>query len=116
MAKEEQEFHAHDGISWKPVPADSGAAAEGIVQKMLNLDEASGVGTRLLSFAPGVETDEVISHDFWEEVYIIEGELHDKNLNQTFTSGMYACRPPGMPHGPYSSPNGCTTFEVRYYE
>ncbi|MED5569770.1 MAG: cupin, partial [Chloroflexota bacterium] len=29
--------------------------------------------------------------------------------------GMYACRPPGMPHGPYLSPIGCTTFEVRYY-
>jgi len=65
--------------------------------------------------AVGVDTDQVITHDFWEEVYIIDGEMHDKTVNQTFTAGMSACRPPGMPHGPYASTIGCTTFEVRYY-
>ena len=74
-----------------------------------------GVSTRMLRFAPGVVTDVWITHDFWEEVYIIEGELTDTRINQTFTSGMIACRPPGMPHGPYTSPVGCTTFEGRYY-
>ena len=54
-------------------------------------------------------------HDFWEEVWIIDGALHDIPLNQTFPKGMYACRPPGMPHGPWRTPDGCTTFEVRYY-
>ena len=115
MPKEEYEFHDHDGVPWTPVAAGSGAAAEGMVEKILNLDDATGVGTRLLKFPPGVETSEVIVHDFWEEVYILEGELHDKRINTTFTPGMYACRPPGMPHGPYSSPKGCMTFEVRYY-
>jgi hypothetical protein len=27
---------------------------------------------------------------------------------------MYACRPPGMRHGPYRVPRGCTTLEIRY--
>jgi hypothetical protein len=27
---------------------------------------------------------------------------------------MYACRPPGMVHGPYRVPGGCTTLEIRY--
>jgi hypothetical protein len=27
---------------------------------------------------------------------------------------MYACRPPGMVHGPYRVPRGCTTLELRY--
>jgi hypothetical protein len=27
---------------------------------------------------------------------------------------MYACRPPGMLHGPYRVPRGCITFEIRY--
>jgi len=27
---------------------------------------------------------------------------------------MVAVRPPGMPHGPFRSPNGCVNFEVRY--
>ena len=99
MAKEEREFFHHDSVSWTPVAADSGAC----------------VSTRMLRFSPGVVTDVVITHDFWEEVYIIEGELTDTRINQTFTSGMSACRPPGMPHGPYTSPVGCTTFEGRYY-
>jgi len=53
-------------------------------------------------------------HDFWEEVYIVEGALHDLTLDQTFGQGSYACRPPGMPHGPWVAPRGCLTFEVRY--
>ncbi len=116
MAKEEQEFHAIGSVAWTTPPGGSGAAAEGVTEKILNFDPEKGIGSRLLHFEPGSDTDEVILHDFWEEVYILEGGLHDKNLNQTFTAGMYACRPPGMPHGPYTSPDGCTTFEVRYYE
>jgi hypothetical protein len=27
---------------------------------------------------------------------------------------MYACRPPGMKHGPYRTDEGCVTLEVRY--
>jgi hypothetical protein len=27
---------------------------------------------------------------------------------------MYACRPPGMKHGPYRTEGGVVTFEVRY--
>jgi hypothetical protein len=27
---------------------------------------------------------------------------------------MYACRPPGMKHGPYRTEEGVTTLEVRY--
>jgi len=27
---------------------------------------------------------------------------------------MYACRPPGMKHGPYRTEEGCMTLEVRY--
>jgi hypothetical protein len=47
-------------------------------------------------------------------VWILEGELIDLGKRQTFTAGMYACRPPGMLHGPYRVPKGCVTFEVRY--
>jgi len=34
-----------------------------------------------------------------EEVYILEGSQWDGD--QFFKKGMYACRPPGMKHGPY---------------
>jgi hypothetical protein len=28
---------------------------------------------------------------------------------------MYACRPPGMVHGPYRVPRGCMMLEMRYH-
>jgi hypothetical protein len=56
----------------------------------------------------------VVRHDVWEEVWILEGAITDLSLGQTFTAGMYAGRPPGMPHGPWISLEGCMTFEVRY--
>lgn len=67
-------------------------------------------------FPPGIRTTETLLHDFWEEVYIVEGELIDLGKKKTFAKGFYACRPPGMKHGPYEIPRGCTTFEIRYYK
>ena len=54
----------------------------------------------------------MIVHDYWEEVMILSGELTDLTLGKTFTSGMYACRPPGMRHGPYVSAGGCRMLVV----
>jgi len=86
-----------------------------VSQKILSRNEDGDV-TRLLRFDAGVETSGTITHDFWEEVWILEGELMDLGKGQTFTAGMYACRPPGMVHGPYRVPKGCVTFEVRYFK
>ena len=91
-----------------------GAGGPGVEQKILALDEETGDVTCLLRFAAGVETKETITHDFWEEVWILSGELIDLGKGKTFTVGMYACRPPGMVHGPYRVPRGCTTLELRY--
>jgi hypothetical protein len=116
MAKPEHEFFDPSHLPWEPVEdsAGGGAGGPGVRQKILARDPATGDVTRLLRFDGGVETRETIAHDFWEEVLILEGELMDLGKGQTFTAGMYACRPPGMPHGPYRVPKGCTTFEIRY--
>jgi len=117
MPKPELEFFAPDHLPWEPVAASSatgGAGGAGIEQKILSRDPASGDVTRLLRFAAGVETTETIAHDFWEEVWILEGELVDVCKQRTFSAGMYACRPPGMIHGPYRVPRGCLTLETRY--
>lgn len=116
MPKPELEFFRPDHLPWEAVAASptSGAGGPGIRQKILSRDEATGDVTRLLRFDAGVETTETISHDFWEEVWILDGELIDLGKRQTFTAGMYACRPPGMLHGPYRVPRGCMTLEIRY--
>ena len=116
MAKPEIEFSDMHGVPWTPVQAGSGVVGEGISEKVLSRDSKTGDTTRLLRLEPGVESDEVITHDFWEEVIILEGSLIDTRLNKEFTKGMYACRPPGMVHGPYKAPKGCTTFEIRYFK
>jgi hypothetical protein len=85
-------------------------------EAILSRDPDSGTFTRLLRFPPGTDTSPngTLTHDCWEEVWILEGTLHDLRLDQTFGAGMYACRPPGMAHGPWRSNEGCLTFEVRY--
>lgn len=97
---------------------------EGIEQKILagSLDEAahSGSRTRLLRFAPGIFTTAPFVHDYWEEVYLIEGDLTVGNDaegrgGENFTAGTYACRPPGAAHGPFRSSGGCLLLEIHYY-
>ncbi|HLW58704.1 MAG TPA: cupin domain-containing protein [bacterium] len=118
MPKAEQEFVRPDHIPWLPVTesATAGAGGPGITQKILSEDRDTGEVTRLLKFEPGVETKGTLAHDFWEEVWILEGELIDLGKAQTFAAGMYACRPPAMRHGPYRTPRGCVTLEFRYFK
>ena len=112
MPKPEYEFFDPEAIPWRPVDG----APPGLAERVLSRDPETGDVTRLLRFEPGTDTSPlgVQRHDFWEEVWILEGALHDLSLDQTFTKGMYACRPPRMPHGPWRAPEGCTTFEIRY--
>jgi hypothetical protein len=96
----------------------------GIEQKILAgaLDETNRTGgrTRLLRFAPGVFTTAPFVHDYWEEVYLIEGDLTVGNDaegrgGEGFPPGTYACRPPGAVHGPFKSTRGCLLLEIHYY-
>ncbi len=89
---------------------------------MAGLDEErkNGNRTRLLRFAPGVFTTAPFVHDYWEEVYLIDGDLTvgndtEGNGGESFTPGTYACRPPGAVHGPFKSNRGCLLLEIHYY-
>jgi hypothetical protein len=112
MAKPEHEFFPVGEVGFTACPG----AVPSLTERVLATDPETGVSTRMLRFEPGTDTtpNGVQEHDFWEEVYILEGELTDLRLNETFTAGNYACRPPGMKHGPWVSGPGCLTFEVRY--
>ena len=96
----------------------------GIKQKVLasDLDETAKTGsrTRLLRFDPGAFSTTPFVHDHWEEVYVLQGEIivgNDENGNggEAFTPPTYACRPPGIFHGPFKSTDGCMLFELHYY-
>lgn len=111
MEKQEREFFDATGLATRPVDG-----ADGVYETVLSGDASTGIYSRLLILLPGADTTPLgaQAHDFWEEVWILEGSLHDLSLNETFPAGSYACRPPGMRHGPWRAPEGCKTFEVRY--
>jgi hypothetical protein len=115
------EFKAIDMSTGWVTPA---GYPEGIQQKILagSLDEAGGPGnrSRLLRFAPGVYTTKPFVHDYWEEVFLVSGDLivgndAQGNGGESFKPLTYACRPPGVPHGPFKSVAGCLLFEMHYY-
>lgn len=112
MNKPELEFHVPDG-EWR-VPA--GSQSDGLHERLLSADEEGTAYTRILRFQPGAtsEPDGTQVHDFWEEVFIVEGDITDVRLDERFAAGMYACRPPGMEHGPWRSENGALMVEFRY--
>ena len=106
--KQELEFFDVETIEWTEI-------ADGLSERILSGDPATGNYSRMLRFHPGVVTSGTLTHEFWEEVWIVSGAIRDLRLDEEFSAGMYACRPPGMPHGRWASPNGCVTFEVRYH-
>ena len=120
--KTHDEFHAVDmDRGWKTPEG----YPPGIEQKILagGLDERNKKGsrTRLLRFRPGVFTTAPFVHDYWEEVYLVKGDLTVGNNAQgkggiSFQADTYAVRPPGAAHGPFRSDGGCVLLEIHYYD
>jgi hypothetical protein len=116
------EFTSLDlGSGWEVPPG----YPAGIEQKILAgaLDESGkrGSRSRLLRFKPGVYTTAPFVHEYWEEVYLISGDLVVGNDAQgkggtKYAPNTYACRPPGAAHGPFRSDTGCLLFEIHYYD
>lgn len=104
MQKPELELH-EPSAPWRKLNAP---AHSGIWEQILARDPSTGNSTALQRYDPGAETNSgVITHHYWEEILILSGDITDLTIQTTFTSGMYACRPPGMLHGPYRSNSGC---------
>jgi hypothetical protein len=120
--KQHDEFYALDlEVGWE-TPLGYPA---GIQQKILSgaLDEEArrGTRTRLLRFAPGVFTTSPFIHEYWEEVYLVSGDLTvgndtEGNGGESFAPHTYACRPPGAAHGPFKSNHGCLLLEIHYFD
>ena len=121
VLKAHDEFHRLDlNSGWENLPG----YPPQIMQKVMSgtLDEANQMGsrTRLLRFEPGIFTTKPFLHDYWEEVFLLSGDLTvgcdaQGQGGESFTGYTYACRPPGAAHGPFRSDGGCILLEHHYY-
>jgi quercetin dioxygenase-like cupin family protein len=94
----------------------------GITEKVLtgDLDPARGTGcrTRLLRMAPGTRTHEAHAHDYWEELYLLEGDMtvaDGHGGERVIRAPAFACREPGFMHGPVWTDGGCLLLEFSRY-
>ena len=103
---------ADNNERWKPVEGLEGFAEE----LTLAIDEKTGDYTRLTRFKPGLDTSSFgpKSHDYPEEIMIIQGRLYDSAFDRWLEVGDYASRPPGEVHGPFKTNDGCVVLEMSF--
>ena len=125
LPKRHREFFAirpdHADTRWTRLPADTGAVEELVLADNFDPATRTGSRTRLARWLPGTRYAKPVIHDFHEEVFIVEGEFivgcdAQGQGGETFGPYTFACRPPGVWHGPFASPTGCVLFEIQYYE
>src|SRR5438477_2476408 len=122
MNKPHLEFHKIDmNEGWVTPQGYPAGIQQKILASDLNETRKMGSRTRLLRFAPGTYTAAPFVHDHWEEVYLVSGDLIVGNDAQgkggeSFDAPTYACRPPGVHHGPFKSERGCLLYEIHYYD
>jgi hypothetical protein len=122
--KQHLEFHTIDMSSgWQKPPGYPPElnVQEKVLTGGLDTKNKRGSQTRLLKFGPGVYTTAPFVHDYWEEVFLVSGDLtvgndKDGKGGTPFPPNTYACRPPGAWHGPFKSEGGCVLLEIHYYD
>jgi len=120
--KAHKEFHRlamNEG--WETPPGYPAGIKQKIVAGYLDETKRRGNRTRLLSFEPGTYTTKPFVHDYWEEVFLVSGDLTVGNDEQgkggeAFEGYTYAIRPPGVYHGPFKSERGCLLLETHYFD
>lgn len=123
--KRHREFFAirpdHADTRWTRLSADAGVIEELVLADNFDPATRTGSRTRLARWQPGTRIAKPVIHDFHEEVFIVEGDFivgcdAQGHGGETFGPYTFACRPPGVWHGPFASPKGCVLFEIQYYE
>lgn len=111
------------GLDWVlPEGYPAGAPAwEKVLSGSLDTEAKRGSRTRLLRFGPGFRTTKPFVHDYWEEVYLISGDMtvgadERGQGGERFEGSTYAVRPPGAFHGPFASEGGALLLEIHYYD
>jgi len=115
------DFNAIDMSSGWQRPA---GYPDGVEFKILSgeLDTVAKRGRRttLARWRPGVEFNDVLTHDHVEEVFVIAGTLlwldGEGAVIGRAGPNSYVCRPARVPHGPFRSEGEFLAIEICYYE
>ena len=106
----------------QPAPIESIDEFDILTVSGSSIDENNKTGSRsrFLRIKPGVYSTAPFVHEHWEEVFLFEGDMivgNDANGDggEHFHAPTYACRPPGVFHGPFKSEGGCVMFELHYF-
>ena len=97
--KGHKEFHTLDlGEGWQTLPGYPDGIQQKIIAGALDEKGKRGNRTRLLRFAPGVYTTKPFVHDYWEEVFLVSGDLivgnDEQGKGRRKISGLYLRRAP----------------------
>lgn len=120
--KQHREFYQVDVTTgWESLPGYPPGIQQKILSGALDTKNRKGGHTRLLRFMPGAYTTKPFEHDYWEEVFVISGDLivgSDANGKggEPFYANTYCVRPPAVAHGPFRSETGCLLLESHYYD
>jgi hypothetical protein len=105
---------------WTPVHSTIGVVEELVLADSMDVASKTGSRSRLARWHAGSLADKAVIHDFCEEVLVVEGEFivgcdASGAGGEAFGAYTFACRPPGVWHGPFASRTGCLLFEIQYY-
>ena len=122
IRKEHLEFHQVDlRTGWRSPPGYPPEIEQKILAGALDEVAKTGTRTRLLRFGAGARTTQPFVHDYWEEVYLLSGDLvvGDERSGltlQNYSANTYACRPPRRLSWSFPIQKGCMLLEFHYYE
>jgi hypothetical protein len=94
IRKEHLEFHSLDlALGWRTPAGYPSGIEEKILAGALDEKAKTGNRTRLLRFEAGARTSLPFVHDYWEEVYLLSGDLivgDDGKATETYGPNTYA--------------------------
>jgi hypothetical protein len=97
---------------WEEIEGSDG----NLFQLTIAIDEESGDYTRLTKFKSGYSSEAFgeKTHDYPEEIFVIQGSLYDRAFDMWLEKGYYASRPPGEAHGPFMADGEVIILEMSY--
>ena len=103
-------LRAGPSLKWKRAEGEPEGVLEAILRK-----HRDGGRTHVLRVEVGTVFPSVVSHEFFEEAYYIEGEMLNTRTNEVIKGGDYVFHKQREKHGPFRCLKPCLILEFRYY-